>query len=219
MARLVRYGQATRLDVSPQEEPMPARTFTRCLLTIFTILAYTSVALGTSAQETSPEATPSVDLERASAYPVAIHPGTCDDPVAQPVGPAIDAGVVGFDPDAAFVGINPQLPVLVASADYEAPLAYFTEAPHVIAIHESSEEFGTIIACGQIAGYIHDGTLVVGIRSVSNVAVNGVAILEENTTVVDKALDLIDHSAKFGDESTHIAVYIVPGVSDISEED
>lgn len=198
---------------------MSARSFTRCLMaTIGILMLFSPVPLGASAQGATPEASPPIDLERASANPVSIHQGTCQDFVAQPVGPAIDTGVAGFGETAEFIGINTQLPVLVASADYDGTLAYFTEAPHVVVIHQSSEDFGTVIACGQIAGYEHDGRLVFAIRSTSDVPVNGVAIFEENTTVVDEALDLIDRQSDFGDDSIHVTVYIVSGDIEAGQE-
>lgn len=149
--------------------------------------------------------------QRGSAYPVAIHQGTCDDPVAQPVGPAIDAGVAGFGDDNPFIGLNIEQPVLVANGDYSGHLAYFTEAPHVIAVHRSAEEFGTIVACGQIAGYDDGGRLIVALRGVESSTVGGVAVLEENSGIVDETLELIGQSTDFGDESVDVAVYIVPG--------
>jgi hypothetical protein len=200
---------------------MHSRSRIRYLLTMFGTLALFSLAtLGASAQE----ATPAADLQRASAYPVSIHQGTCQDLVAQPVGPAVDAGVAGRDVDDAdagdgFIGINAQLPVLEASADYDGTLAYFTEAPHVVVIHESAEEFGTIIACGQIAGFENDRQLVFGIRGDTTSLVSGVAIIEENTTIVDEALDLIDQEVDFGDDSIHLTVYIVSGASESDEVD
>ncbi len=198
---------------------------TRHLLAIIGMLVlFVAATLGASAQGATAVATPSANLERASAYPVSIHQGTCQDLVAQPVGPAIDAGVAGLDIDnadaaAGFIGINAQLPVLEASADYDGTLAYFTEAPHVVVIHESAEEFGTIIACGQIAGFENDGQLVFGIRGDSSSLVSGVAIIDENMTVVDEALDLIDKEVDFGDDSIHLTVYIVSGASESDEVD
>jgi hypothetical protein len=202
---------------------MHSRSLVRHVLTIIGTLALVSVAtLGATAQQATPGATSSADLQRASAYPVSIHQGTCRDLVAQPVGPAVDASVAGLDiddADAGFIGINAQLPVLEASADYDGTLAYFTEAPHVVVIHESAEEFGTIIACGQIAGFENDGQLVFGIRGDTTSLVSGVAIIEKNTTIVDEALDLIDQEVDFGDDSIHLTVYIVSGASESDEVD
>jgi hypothetical protein len=187
------------------------------------LVLFVAATLGASAQGATAVATPSADLKRASAYPVSIHQGTCQDLVAQPVGPAIDAGVAGLDinnADAAgFIGINAQLPVLEASADYDGTLAYYTETPHVVVIHENAKEFGTIIACGQIAGFENDGQLVFGIRGDTTSLVSGVAIIEENTTIVDEALDLIDQEVDFGDDSIHLTVYIVSGASESDEVD
>ncbi len=199
---------------------MRTRSLIRVLTTtigIFAVLA--GATLGASAQDASPAATPAGDLERASAYPVSIHQGTCQDWVAQPVGPTIDAVVAGREADATFIGINAQLPALVASADYDGTLAYFTDTPHVVAIHASAEDFGTVVACGQVAGFESDGQLILAIRGEPDTAVSGIAILEDNTTVVDDALDLVDESVDFGDDSIHVIVYIVSGTIEIDEDD
>lgn len=196
------------------------------MTTVSLLVVVASVTLGTAASAAAqaatpaatPEATPTVGLARAMAFPVSIHQGTCQDFVAQPVGPAIDAGVAGHDvddPGAELIGINAQLPVLEASADYDGTLAYFTDTPHVVVIHASSEEFGTAVACGQIAGFVDDdGELVFAIRGDGSDSVSGVAIFKENETVVDQELDLIDQEADFGDDSIHVTVYIVSGGSD-----
>lgn len=190
---------------------MTTRPLVRMVLTTITALAFLPAITLAAAQPASPPATP-VDgnLQRVSAYPVAIHSGTCEDPVAQPEGPAIDAGVANFNVDAPFLGLNIDQPVLEASADYSGSLAYFTEAPHVVAIHASAEDFGTIVACGQIAGYVQDGQVVFALRGQANAAISGVAIMENNTDVVDEVLDLIDRPFELGDDSVSLTVYIIP---------
>lgn len=188
---------------------MPVRHLTRYMSAIVGATLLLALALaGVSAQDTP--STPTLDQpERGLAYPVSIHRGTCDDPVLQPVGPAIEAGVAGWQPGAEVSGVTAQGPVLVAEADYDGTIEHFTETPHVIAIHESSEDYGTIIACGEIAGYVDDDTLVIPLRG-DDSPLSGVAIISENTMIVEEALELVDESLAFDHASIHLTVYIVP---------
>lgn len=189
--------------------------FRRLLIVLGALCLATTGTLGTAAQESTPVATPSTDAERGAAYPVSIHEGTCEDVVAQPVGPAIETNVAGLDDDAELIGPSSEEPVLVATADYDGTIDYFTESPHVIAIHESPETYGTIVACGEIAGYSDGDELVFAIRSGPDSSVSGIATVRENTTVVDQALDLVDQSVDFGDDSVHVTVYVIPGETGI----
>lgn len=192
---------------------MPLRHLARTLSAIAgAMLLLASSLAGAAAQGAESTATPTLDEpERGLAYPVSIHEGTCDDPEALPVGPAIESGVAGWQPGAEVTGITTQQPVLVAEADYDGTIEHFTESSHVIAIHESSENYGNIVACGEIAGYVDDGTLAIPMRSEGNSLISGVAIISDNTTFIEEALDLIDESLTFDHDSINLTVYIVPG--------
>jgi hypothetical protein len=61
---------------------------------------------------------------------------------------------------------------------------------HSVAIHASPEEYDTIVACGQIAGVLHDEKLVVALLATEGSTTYGVAILEE------------------GDDQTEVTVYV-----------
>ena len=180
----------------------------RILRLIIALAAAMLLAIDVAAQEATP---PAGTTEREGAYPVSIHRGTCEDPVAQPVGATIESGVAGFDANVEFIGVSTQAPVLVASAEYEISLDDLTATPHVVAIHASPEAYGTIVACGEIAGYAHDGALIFGVRSVDDSEVSGIAVVSQGHSLLDEALEEIDESVDLTGDSVTLTVYIVPG--------
>lgn len=164
-------------------------------------------AAGIAAQEASP--TPPTD--RGVAYPVSIHEGTCEDPVAQPVGPTIDTVVAGYKGrESEIIGTAAEPPVLVATAELDATLDELTGTPHVVAVHASAEAYGEIVACGEIAGYEDAGKLVFGLRSVEGSEVSGVAILDDAPTPIDKALEALDQEDLLDDGELLLTVYVLP---------
>lgn len=185
-----------------------------------TALASVLLVTGTvdfAAQEASP--TPPTD--RGVAYPVSIHEGTCQDPVAQPVGLTLDTEVAGYDDEeSAIIGTATQPPVLVAEAELDAILDELAGTPHVVAVHASAEAYGEIVACGQIAGYVDDGKLVFGLQPADGSEVSGIAILDDAPTPIDEALealdreDLLDESELLGDGELLLSVYILPADDD-----
>ena len=138
------------------------------------------LAFGASAQDTP--ATPAADVQSPSPdeHPVTINPGTCDQPVAQPTflaGGTTPWGLVETGlPD--LTGA----PLLVAQATLQTTLDDLLLAgrPHVILVHQSAEQFGTYLACGDIAGAIVDGQLVIALRPVGESGVAGVTILDRD---------------------------------------
>ncbi|MDQ4045455.1 MAG: hypothetical protein M3173_08420 [Chloroflexota bacterium] len=161
-------------------------------------------AVGTGAQDSTP-------APRGVAYPVSIHEGTCEDPVAQPIGPTIDTEVAGYAAADRLIGTAVQPPVLIAQAEVEATLDELTETPHVVAVHASPEEYGEIVACGEISGYLEDGKIVFALQAMEGSEVSGIAILDDAPNVLDEALEALDHEELLDDGELLLTVYIVPG--------
>jgi len=90
-----------------------------------------------------------------------------------------------------------------------------TGTPHVVAVHASPEEYGTVVACGEIAGYLNDGQLVFALRSVDGSAVSGIAILDDQPSFLDEVLRQIDVDRDFdldlGTGKLSLTVLIIPG--------
>lgn len=138
------------------------------------------------------------------AFPVAIHEGTCDQPVAEPkfqVGDAVPYGLNGEDDAQAeeVRGIPPEAPVLRAQGTIDATFDDLLDSPHVVAVHQSAEEFGAIIACGNLGGIVDDGKLAVALRPATESGPTGVAILDEDREGI----------LGIGENQVHVTVYLV----------
>ncbi len=189
-------------------------TSIRHLATALGALALLAMAAsGIAAQDATPA--PPIATDRSIAYPVSIHRGSCEAPVAQPIGPTVDTAVAGYDDDAELIGTAMRPPVMVAEADVIATLAELTDTPHVIAVHASAEAYGQIVACGEIAGYEDDGRLIFGLRATEGSTVSGIAILDDTSGVLGRALEAIDQQDLLGDGQLRMTVFVVAG--DISE--
>ena len=127
---------------------MSRRTFL-CQLLAATGAATLLTASGavSLAQDATPSAT---KVDDAVVHPVSIHQGTCDEPVPQPVGQTADSQIVGLDDDALFIGATSQPPVVSARLDFDGTIDDLTETPHVVAVHTRPQEYGSIVACGEI---------------------------------------------------------------------
>ncbi len=131
--------------------------------------------------------TPSPMVIPVTPHPAAIHQGTCTQPVAEPaydfgnVGPPTNEGGQPFGPQ----DIKGQITgpaLLTATAQMAFNLNDFLGAgqPTVILIHESSQNYNNILACGEIGGPLIDGTLHVGIRPLNNSGFAGIAELDSD---------------------------------------
>lgn len=134
---------------------------------------------------------PLASLESAPVYPVSIHEGKSEAPIAQPVGRTSDPSVVGLEGENVPIGTTGQLLVLSATQEDEGTLEDLTGAQHVVVIHNRSERYGAIVACSEISGYDRDGVLAIPMRAISD---------EE----VDTPVDLLDDAVK-------VIAYLVQG--------
>jgi hypothetical protein len=150
------------------------------------------------AQQATPPTSPDPGASPAPVaqeYPVAVHQGTCPQPEAEPVGDPVNAQVFGSTAEEAeSAGTSEFPPALTAEITLDSPLTEVTDVPHVVAIHQSPDEFGMVIACGDIAGSVVENVLIAPIRPVNQGTVAGTATIQEE------------------DGSLTITVYIVPEV-------
>ena len=113
-------------------------------------------------------------------YPVAVHQGSCPQPEAEPVGDPVNAQTFGSTAEGAqAVGTSALPPALTAEIALDSPLTEVTDVPHVVAIHQSPDEFGMVIACGDIAGSAVESVLIIPIRPVNQGTVAGTATVQE----------------------------------------
>ncbi len=118
-------------------------------------------------------------------HPVHIHTGTCADlgdvvapleSLAQPEGDATG-------PTSARQADRSQTTVDMSLAD-------IIEGGHAINAHESEDNIGNYIACGDIGGVVVDGTVVIGLDELNDSGYTGIAILKENGDQTDVSVYL-----------------------------
>lgn len=138
-------------------------------------------------------------------YPISIHQGTCESPVAHPDYTLTNATWTVDNEKAKEVGVNPDPLVPVSESAITARLDDLTSTPYVLAVHASPDEYGTIVACGQIAGTGLDGKLVIRLTSVGDASVAGVAVIEKGKGL---SLNLDKDSFDLKDDQARITVYL-----------
>jgi hypothetical protein len=120
-------------------------------------------AAGIAAQDATPAA------DGAAAHPSHIHAGTCAELDPNPAYPLddvtqIEDGVVATSTTTVAVSIDD----------------LFAE-PYAINVHESAENVANYVACGDIAGPVVDGRLVIGLHEQNDSGMAGVAVLTSNS--------------------------------------
>jgi hypothetical protein len=170
----------------------------RLIATVFLLaILFASTAGSGAAQEATADATPGGPTE---GYPVAIHEGSCDEPMTEPaweIGNAVAVGVDQDEPDV--IGSALTRTIAATSSELDFSLDSANETDYVIAIHASPEDQETVVACGQVTGIRAEGKLVVALAPVGESEVTGIAIFDEDTGGL---LDL-------GEDQTQVTVYIV----------
>ena len=163
-------------------------------------MAFAAMLLGLAAMsapafaaEGTPASSPGAG---AAALPVAIHQGTCAEPVAEPAWKVNDASPITSSDT---VGGAADMTVSESSGKVKAKLDDLGHEPYVIAVHASAADYDTIVACGMIAGPKVDGKLVVALTPVNDSGVTGVAVFDEDKSGV---LDL-------GSDEVQITVYLI----------
>lgn len=112
-------------------------------------------------------------------HPVAIHQGTCESTTPQAETVLENTTVAGAGAeDGQIVGQNPGPPALVSISAVNVPLSDLGQTPRVLAVHQGPE-LGTVVACGNIAGTLVDGQMVIALQPVQNSGISGVAMLSE----------------------------------------
>lgn len=139
-------------------------------------VATTSLAGMAAAQESTP---PAHHAGPPSGFPVAIHEGRCDDLTPEPayeIGDALSPAVLGEDVDT--VGQQARSVLLKTSATIDATIEDLASREHVLAVHHSADQYGTIVACGRIAGVVDAGRLEIAVPPAGDVATAGVAVFD-----------------------------------------
>lgn len=121
-------------------------------------------------------------------HPSHIHAGTCANLDPNPAYPLTDVAAVSAD--------AAQGDVEVANSTVEVALDALLATPYAINVHESAEAVSTYIACGDIAGPVVNGLLLIPLRAQGGSGYAGIAALAANDT-----------------GGTNVSVYIAPNLA------
>jgi plastocyanin len=138
------------------------------------------------------------------SHPAHIHSGTCGDglgDVVYPLSNVSESVLVNGTPIAgATGGATDAIPVAVSGTTVPSSLADLLASPYAINIHESAENIGNYIACGNIGGtMIGASDLAIGLAELNSSGYSGVATLHDN-----------------GDGTTAVSVYLTEEYSEDS---
>lgn len=140
--------------------------------------------MAAQAQEASPGAAPA---QVSAGHPAHIHAGTCDN-LGEVVYPLTNIGAMeslgtptaGMEASpvaGTWVGAADAIPVLMSVTQLDVSLDELLAAPYAINVHESPENIGTYIACGNVGGIRVGDMLAFGLRELNNSGYSGVAVL------------------------------------------
>ena len=125
--------------------------------------------------------TPVADTE-AESHPAHIHSGTCDQ-LGDVVYPLADVTY----PTGEQMGAGGGHEVKISEMNHvDAPLQEIIDGGHAINVHLSAEEIGTYIACGNIAGVVHEREngegmeIVIGLAELNDSGHVGIAWLGDD---------------------------------------
>jgi hypothetical protein len=168
---------------------------TRRLFPVGALIAVFALAMGAmvgfggaSAQETD------------GPHPAHIHSGSCAAlgdvvfPLSDVGGSMMDDG--GTPMAGTAMGSASAIPLKMSVTTVQADLNTILSGEHAINVHESAENIGNYVACGDIGGTVSDNSLVIGLGELNGSGHVGFAWLEDNgdgsTTV---AVILMEHGA------------------------
>jgi plastocyanin len=121
------------------------------------------------------------------AHPDHIHTGSCPAP-GDVVFPLTDLN----DATGNVVGTGEATEVDVSVTTVQSSLADLVSSPHAIVVHESAENIGNYILCGNVAGpMMGDSDLPIGLAELNGSGAAGAALLHDN-----------------GDGTTNVSVYV-----------
>lgn len=143
------------------------------------------------------EATPTAGGE--VAHPAHIHSGTCEE-LGDVVFPLNDVAApeAGATPAASPAAADGGEVVAESTTDVEASLDDILAAEHAINVHESAENIGNYIACGNVTGTPTDGMLRIELEELNDSGYTGEAHLLDNgdgTTTVTVTLMMAGDAA------------------------
>ena len=183
------------------------------------ILAAASLvgAVGVRAQDATPAGMAGMGDE--VPHPGHIHTGTCDE-LGDVVFPLEDAtaggsGMMGTPmagmmdsmatPGAGMAGMDMSEVVAQSMSTVDVALDDILAAEHAINFHESAENIGTYIACGDVTGTPEDGVLEIDLDELNGSGYEGMAMLADNGDGTTDVTVLLTHTDGMGTMGTPAA--------------
>lgn len=145
--------------------------------------------------------TSGVIAQDAPTHPAHIHTGTCA-ALGDVVVPLSDVGANAMNNGTPMamdqVGSAEAIPVMSSVTTVDLALSDILAGEHAINIHESAENIGNYIACGDIGGTMIGSTdILFGIRALNDSGLTGIGSLHDN-----------------GDGTTTVYVYLTADAED-----
>ena len=167
----------------------------RLIGTFLATIALTFGLIGGMGIVNAQDATP--DPNEAAPHPAHIHSGTCEE-LGDVVFPLEDVSGEALEgtPEASPVpvGESGASEVIARSeSTVDASLDDILAEEHAVNVHESAENIGVYIACGNIEGEPEDGTLIIDLEQQNDSGVEGQAVLAETDEgTVDVTITLVN---------------------------
>lgn len=133
-----------------------------------------------------------------TAHPAHIHSGTCAT-LGDVVFPLNDVGgemadTTGTPVAATAMGPTSAIPAQVSVTTVEADLNTIVSGGHAINVHESMENIGNYIACGDIGGTMMGSDLAIGLGELNGSGYSGAAWLHDNGDGTTTVYVFLTHS-------------------------
>jgi plastocyanin len=141
----------------------------------------------------------------AHAHPAHIHLGTCSELDPSPAFPLTDVAPTSHE-SGAEADSAAAIPVERSVTTVDTTLEDLRTGGYAINIHQSVEEIGTYIACGNLGGAIDEsGALVVGLGELNSSAHSGLAILADQGGQTEVTVYLVEDQTGAATESANAA--------------
>ena len=181
---------------------------------------FVSAGIGGAAQDATPTS------GSGHAHPAHIHLGTCDALDPNPTFPLTDVALAS---DASVDEMDDATAIQVerSVATVDATVEDLRTGGYAINIHQSAEDIGTYVACGNLSGVIDaSGALVVGLGELNDSGHSGVAILTEQGDQTDVSVYITEalsgaagetaDSSAAGDDSEAVADATMVDIKDFA---
>lgn len=173
--------------------------------TALAALGLTLTGTAVLAQDTTPQAT--MEAAGGESHPAHIHSGTCDE-LGDVVFPLSNVGVPQSDatPMAeasgmgmGMVGSEMARPAFVSITQLDASLDDILSGPHAVNVHESDENIGNYISCGDIGGIQQGDTLYFGLHELNGSGYTGIGLISGDP---DGTTNVVVYVARTGSTGT-----------------